>query len=71
MKTKYLQTNPTTGEPEAFVALSVQEIILIKEAVDLYKGDVDDPMVIKIKQELKEGLHNAWKQLRPSSLVSN
>ena len=66
MKIKYLEINLDTLQQEALVSLSVQDIILIQDAINLYKGDEDDPDAIKIKKELKEELHKAWKQLRPS-----
>jgi|GEM_PF-3508217 hypothetical protein len=66
MKIKYLEINLDTLQQEALVSLSVQDIILIQDAINLYKGDQDDPNVIKTKQELKKELHEAWKQLRPS-----
>ena len=58
MQTKYLQRSDS-GEMEVSVMLSTSEIILIKDAIGLYKGDHDDPNVIKTKEELNKGLHEA------------
>lgn len=70
MKTKYLQVNPDTGLTEAFVALSIQEIIFLKEVVKMYDdarlGDLDDSNMDNVKKGLMQELHEAWKQLRPS-----
>ncbi|MGB5090756.1 MAG: hypothetical protein WBN72_07415 [Nitrososphaeraceae archaeon] len=69
MKTKWVDKT-ADGQMIAIVELTEHEIILIKEAVQMYDdkrlGDADDSNVIKIKQELKKELHEAWKQLRPS-----
>jgi hypothetical protein len=70
MKTKYLQTNPDTGQTEAFVALSNQEIIFLKEVVRMYDqkrlGDYDDKNIITLKKDLIEELHQAWRSMNPS-----
>lgn len=65
MKTKWIDKTPQ-GDIEAVVSLTDQEVILIQDALGVYKGDHDDRNVIKIKEELNKGLHEAWKQLRPS-----
>ena len=65
MKTKCIEKTPQ-GDIEAVVSLTDQEVILIQDALGVYKGDHDDRNVIKIKEELNKGLHEAWKQLRPS-----
>ena len=52
------------------VLLSNQEIIFLKEVVNMYDqkrlGDIDDPKTDAIKKDLIKGLHEAWKVLNPS-----
>jgi hypothetical protein len=70
MKTKHIEKNKDSGQMEASVVLSNQEIILIKEALNFYieknLGDAGDPKDFKIKKELKKELHKAWRSMNPS-----
>jgi hypothetical protein len=69
MKTKSIEKNQD-GQTEVFVSLSNQEIIFLKEAVNMYIqrdfGDKDDSKLQAIKQQVKEDLHHAWVLLNPS-----
>jgi hypothetical protein len=64
MKTKSI------GRTEVFVTLSNQEIIFLKEVVNMYIqrhfGDIDDPAINKIKKEISQELHQIWKTMNPS-----
>jgi hypothetical protein len=64
MKTK------TIDRTQVLVSLSNQEIIFLKEAVNMYIqrhfGDIDDPAINKIKKEMAQELHQIWKTMNPS-----
>jgi hypothetical protein len=65
---KDVLTNPETKQ----VTLTIKNegIIILQEAMKFYddnkKGDVDDPKKLKIRKELREGLHQSWKSMNPS-----
>jgi hypothetical protein len=52
------------------VSLSNQEIIFLQEVVKMYQdkrlGDIDDPAIDKIKNEMGQELHEVWKRMNPS-----
>jgi hypothetical protein len=64
MKTK------SASRTEVLVSLSNQEIIFLKEVVNMYIqrdfGDIDDPAINKIKKEMGQELHQIWTQMNPS-----
>jgi hypothetical protein len=64
MKTK------SVSRTEVLVSLSNQEIIFLKEVVNMYIqrdfGDIDDPAINKIKKEMGQELHQIWTQMNPS-----
>jgi hypothetical protein len=64
MKTK------TIGRTEVLVSLSNQEIIFLREVVQMYEdkrlGDIDDPAINKIKKEMGQELHQIWRTMNPS-----
>lgn len=69
MKTKSIEKNQE-GQMEVSVVLSNQEIIFLKEVVNMYDaarlGDTDDPNIDKIKKDLRKELHEAWRSMNPS-----
>ncbi len=69
MKIKSMEKNQDTGQMEASVMLSNQEIIFLKEVVKMYEdkrlGDIDDKNIDKIKKGLTKELREAWKSMNP------
>ena len=70
MKVKDIQRNDDTGEKEATMMVTNDAILFLREAVNMYIekgfGDTNDPNFIKIRDEVKADLHQAWKVLNPS-----
>jgi len=64
MKTK------SRDRTDVFISLSNQEIIFLKEVVNMYIqrgfGDIDDPAINKIKKEMGQELHQIWETMNPS-----
>ena len=70
MKVKSIERNNETNEKEATMMVSNEAVLFLKEAVNMYIqrgfGDKDDVKQEKIRQEVKQDLHQAWKLLNPS-----
>jgi hypothetical protein len=70
MKVKETHRNDDLGQNEATMTVTNDAVLFLKEAVAMYIqrdfGDKDDPKQNKIRQEVKQDLHEAWKALNPS-----
>ena len=58
------------GENEVTLILTKEPVIILQEAMKFYddskKGDVDDQKKLKIRKDLRDGLHESWKAMNPS-----
>ena len=70
MKVKSIERNNETNEKEATMMVSNEAVLFLRDAVNMYIqrgfGDKDDAKQNKIRQEVKQDLHDAWKLLNPS-----
>lgn len=59
------EKNPDTGEMEIMVKLEYEVVDLLKGAIAMYRGDVDDPKQIKLAAAIKDFLLECKGKLRP------
>lgn len=58
--------SPDNAERFATITISNTDIKNIQAAITWYQGDKDDTKNQKKMQELRDHIHEVWKQLNPS-----
>jgi len=56
------------GDKEKYITLTISnsDIKKIKSSIEAYKGDADDSRYAIAMESLRDGIHQAWRQLNPS-----